>query len=249
MINLKTLPFLLLLALTGIASAKTSLDSLKDSELIAELHRTTGEEYVSLSYKEARIKLFNDMYLEKDEKGYYNTDVYCTARFDRTFKEGEPNNELPDANVFNTEHTWPQSRFNETLNQELQKTDLHHLYPTYNKINAERGNFPFANVGVQIKKPLFCELSKLGESIGYATGTYFDPPDAHKGNVARSLFYFSVRYQIEIAPNEEIFLKFWHMLDPIDEKEKERHEKIFSYQKNRNPFIDHPELVLQISDF
>ncbi len=75
-------------------------------------------------------------------------------------------------------------------------------------------------------------LSKLENSIGYAKGTYFEPPVEHKGNVARSLFYFSVRYQIAIEANKEIFLKFWYMLDPVDEKERERHEKIADIQKN-----------------
>ncbi len=240
---------LVLLIFAGTAIAQTDLANLKDSELKDELHRITGENYVSLSYKEARIKLFNVIYLEKDDKGYFNTDVYCDARFDRKFKNDIPDEELPDANKFNTEHTWAQSRFNDALDQEVQKTDLHHLYPTLNKINSERANYEFANVGVPVTKPLSCKESKLGSSLGYAKGIFFEPPDAHKGNVARSLFYFSVRYQIAIQPNEEIFLKFWHMLDPVDEQERARHELKATFQKNRNPFIDHPELVLQISDF
>jgi endonuclease I len=35
----------------------------------------------------------------------------------------------------------------------------------------------------------------------------------------------------------------WHSEDPVDENEKERNEAIFQIQKNRNPFIDHPEYV------
>jgi deoxyribonuclease-1 len=246
---MKLLSTLVLLTFTAIASAQSPFEDLKDTELKDELHRLTGEGYISLSYKGARIKLFNEIYLEKDEKGYFNTDVYCNAKYYRKFNADTPGKELPDQNVFNTEHTWAQSRFNESLSQEVQKTDLHHLFPTYSKINAERGNYQFANVGVPVAKPLYCNLSKLGTSIGVAKGTYFEPPVEHKGNVARALFYFSVRYQIAIEPNEEIFLKFWHMLDPVDEKEKARHELIALAQKNRNPFIDHPEIVLQISDF
>ena len=35
----------------------------------------------------------------------------------------------------------------------------------------------------------------------------------------------------------------WHAQDPVDDFELNRNNVIYSYQRNRNPFIDHPELV------
>jgi hypothetical protein len=35
----------------------------------------------------------------------------------------------------------------------------------------------------------------------------------------------------------------WHRLDPVSDKERLRNQGIFAEQNNRNPFIDHPELV------
>jgi hypothetical protein len=35
----------------------------------------------------------------------------------------------------------------------------------------------------------------------------------------------------------------WHSQDPVDAFEQNRNEVIYSYQGNRNPFIDHPEYV------
>ena len=35
----------------------------------------------------------------------------------------------------------------------------------------------------------------------------------------------------------------WHLEDPVDEVEIQHHEVVSQYQGNRNPFIDHPELV------
>jgi hypothetical protein len=35
----------------------------------------------------------------------------------------------------------------------------------------------------------------------------------------------------------------WHHADPVDSFERTRNEIIYSFQGNRNPFIDHPEFV------
>jgi endonuclease I len=77
----------------------------------------------------------------------------------------------------------------------------------------------------------------------------FEPPTVHKGRVARALFYFSVRYDIPLDPEEEAYLKKWNAEQPVDQEEITRNEEIYKAQGNRNPFIDYPELASLIADF
>ncbi len=35
----------------------------------------------------------------------------------------------------------------------------------------------------------------------------------------------------------------WHAQDPVDANERRRNDVVFNYQRNRNPFVDHPEWV------
>ncbi len=198
----------------------------------------------SLSYKQARTHLFGEIYLQEDNGRYFIQDTYCEKNFGENIGVGP--NRIPDHTELNCEHTWPQSRFNSRQSRSTQKGDLHHLFPVDSRANSTRGNIPFGDVdGQQVNG---CPLAERGDDI-YAGTSSFEPPKSHKGNVARALFYFSVRYKISIDESEEVFLRQWHRLDPVDQDEIIRHEKIYKIQGNRNPFIDDPSLVDQIDNF
>ncbi len=150
------------------------------------------------------------------------------------------------ANGFNCEHTWPQSFSNE---DEPMRSDIFHLYPTDETANSKRANLDF---GIVVSQTWGVGGSKLGtDSDGQ---TVFEPRDAHKGNVARTHFYYIIRYDgnynlyVDAAKMEAHF-RSWHVSDPVDSAEEQRNEDIFDLQHNRNPFIDHPALVDRISSF
>lgn len=260
---LHTLSLLLVVAFSGSLLAKgqplregyypkafvvaVTSSQLKDENLKRELHAIISKNHQSLDYTTAREVLFGKIHLDADKNGYYVKDVYCGKLFRTNIGVGE--NRIPNSNILNCEHTWPQSKFTSTYSRSLQKGDLHHLYPTDNKANSTRGNYPFADVdGESLGNN--CDDSRIGSAqTRQSRGTYFEPPAEHKGNVARALFYFSVRYKLQLDAIQEANLRQWHIEDPVDAEEMERNDIIFQAQGNRNPFIDSAELVDLIADF
>jgi deoxyribonuclease I len=198
----------------------------------------------SVGYDGARKILFGELYIQRDRNGSFVQDVYCSKKFYfRNINDvGSMHTEV------NIEHTWPQSRFNGNFDKNVQKSDLHHLFLTDSMANNRRANHEFGDARnfpdeLNVED---CSSSKLSEISGHFI---FTPPPSHRGNVARSLFYFATRYRLFIKPAEEMILRQWHQMDPVDAEEVRRHEIIAKYQKVRNPFIDFPGLVNQIADF
>jgi deoxyribonuclease-1 len=205
----------------------------------------------SLGYETARKKLFGWMHLKQNERGeYFVHDVYCEKDFSDADFDGEktfgPDLLPKSGNIINTEHTWPQSRFTGRFPRETQKSDLHHLYPTDSEMNARRGSLRFGFVAEEVEKTK-CPQNKVGHQS--AGGIIFEVPDAQKGNTARAIFYFATRYQMKISPPEEEALRVWNELDPVDDEERIRNDRIEEVQGNRNPFIDMPDLLKNINHF
>lgn len=144
-----------------------------------------------------------------------------------------------DAGVtWNREHVWPQSLLGVSVSNTSisEGSDLHNLKPANPSENSSRSNDYFDN---------------------YRTADTYEPRDEVKGDVARILFYMTVRYSnlelINSLPATYQMAKLdvlldWHQEDPVDDFERNRNEVIYDYQNNRNPFIDHPEFVANIWD-
>jgi len=164
-----------------------------------------------------------------------------------------------EGDCYNREHSWPQSWFND---QSTPRSDLHHVFPTDGYVNNRRSNYPYG----EVRSATWTSRngSKLGscKTSGYS-GTVFEPIDAYKGDLARALMYMSVRYYTEdgswgssgmtdksvIKPWAIQMLMRWNEQDPVSQKEINRNNAIYnSYQRNRNPFIDHPEYARMIWD-
>ncbi|MBO9666230.1 MAG: endonuclease [Bdellovibrio sp.] len=204
-----------------------------------------------IGYNGARVWLMGKFYItfDKATNNYAVKDFYCDNYKTRAdFSKDEPTpGAIPDNTVINIEHTWPQSKFNRRFDKDTQKSDLHHLFPTDSQLNSIRGNQWFGDVEKDTQT-LKCKASRFGVGSG-DSDEVFEPPQDHKGRVARALFYFSLRYDLPIPPEEEQVLRKWNREHPVDEEEARRNNEIFKAQGNRNPFVDYSEIVDSIGDF
>ncbi len=141
----------------------------------------------------------------------------------------------------NIEHTWPQSKGAKELPA---NSDMHHLFVTSKESNSKRANLPFCDVA-----SIFWELGGSFQGIDMSSQDCFEPRDEHKGNVARAMFYFSIRYEMPLDSDQEEVLRQWHTFDPVDQRELDRNVLIKHFQGNLNPFIERPELVEQVLNF
>ena len=136
--------------------------------------------------------------------------------------------------------------------------DLHHLTPSDAAANTAKSNYPLG----EVDSPLFDNgVTKVGtgQANGRATNL-FEPADEYKGDFARMYLYFVTCYQdyswkssalSMLAQNsyptlnaygQSLLLK-WHRQDPVSQKEIDRNNAVYSFQGNRNPFIDYPNMV------
>jgi len=207
-------------------------------------------QHKGIGYREARRQLFGRLFLQQSQGQYALPDVYCNRVLTADQfpgNQGPGPGKIPATTVVNAEHSWPQSKFSRRFPEHLQKADLHALFPSGANVNSLRGNHPFGDV-VTVKSQV-CPASSLGYLATSSSRQHFLPPHDFRGNVARAVFYFSVRYQMPIDPDQEEALRRWNHSDPVDSDELARHEQIFAAQEVRNPFVDHAEWVDLVADF
>lgn len=146
----------------------------------------------------------------------------------------------------------------------------------YSTTAAPTYQFPTAGAFPGYPMPPNPVLDKIGPSnyAGVTAASAFEPNNAVKGDLARGYFYILTRYQNELSnwvslngatsisvvadgttngglyPSFQLsYLKMmyaWNNLDPVDAKEINRNNLVYSQQNNRNPYIDHPEYVLAV---
>ena len=170
------------------------------------------------------------------------------------------------SDTWNREHLWPKSLGVGSSGYDY--TDIHALRPSDWNVNAARGNKFFGECGVADVQA-DCRVGHPEALLTETDNVVWSPPSEVRGDIARAMFYMTTRYygdadgndpdlQLVDCPNAtntnelaylSVMLK-WHAEDPVSEREKARNDRVCSsWQGNRNPFVDHPELVQQIFGF
>jgi endonuclease I len=238
-----TFLFVLLSVTTAIFSQPTGYyngtEGKSGDDLKTALHEII-DDHVAYSYFAAKtIMKFSDV----DPANPDNVILVYTGRSqaNNTYGTG--------ANDINREHVWAKSHGNFEGVAPMYG-DVHNLKPADASVNQSRSNKDFDNGGVQHPEATGC----------YYTDSSWEPRDEVKGDIARIIFYMDARYE---GTNGELNLTVvdavntyplpehgrlstlleWNLQDPPDDFERNRNNVIFSWQKNRNPFIDNPEFA------
>ena len=155
--------------------------------------------------------------------------------------------------VWNREHVWPKNLSNGNWGTTQGGTDILHLRPTYETPNSTRSNHPYGNAAHNNST----KKTYNGMDYGWLDGNIFEPLDCTKGDAARVIMYVWTIYDgysgyspLSITNVFESFdtLLEWHTNDRPDTLEGHRNDYVqnSTVQKNRNPFVDHPELAWKI---
>lgn len=212
------------------------IEELDGTEFVDELHGVVAD-HDGQGYDAAREFMFETLEVRDHGK------LECVYTDD----EVEPDGTNLPGGQFNTEHTWPQSR---GADSEPARSDVHHLFPVDIDANNRRANFEFGHVACdETSCDWHRDESFLGPSADDDREPVFEVQPERRGDIARAILYFSLRYEEPISPEEEVVLREWNCQDPPDEYELARNDDIEQFQQNRNPFIDRPDFVDRIEEF
>lgn len=175
-------------------------------------------------------------------------------------RRSEPKTTFGLSSGWNREHLWPNSY---GIDSRLPAySDLHNLRAEDATVNSARGNKFYDRSDTNspgYKRPAHAEAP-----LTSTDSDSWEPPDEVKGDIARAVFYMTVRYTGDRTNEPGLFLTdatakvssatnfmarlttllLWHRGDPADTRERQRNDLVFDrFQHNRNPFVDRPEFA------
>ncbi|WP_035563179.1 endonuclease [Hymenobacter sp. IS2118] len=205
---------------------------------------------VVLDYSTARGRMYN--YVDN-----FDNKVTCVySGYAENVTYNATNTSPGVVNDINCEHSIPQSWFNEVVRM---RSDIHHLYPTRIQWNSDRGSDPFGDIPDASTLGWLRGTTRLTsiptsniDEYSEDTNSQFEPREDHKGNLARTAFYFYTMHANEnfdagkgviTALADLATLYRWHLADPVDAREIERNNRTAAAQGNFNPYIAFPASV------
>lgn len=164
--------------------------------------------------------------------------------------------------ILNVEHIFPQHLFKHDPQKMMMRSDLHHLYLCTSKLNTYRQNYKYVESSCANKFDNIKVLDMKGNIIDNENDIFtkrgylmisskrrkiFIPSANSRGKIARALSYFAIKYDYVEALEDIIDLRTmleWNLKDPVDNDEFLKNIIAYKYQKNLNPFVLHPDLMM-----
>lgn len=109
--------------------------------------------------------------------------------------------------------------------------DLHNLVPAVGEVNGDRSNYNWGMIEGEARAYGACNF-EVASALRRA-----EPPEDRMGDIARIYFYMADTYGLRLSDQDRQLYTAWSNLDPVDDGERERNERIYAIQGNRNPYI------------
>ena len=166
------------------------------------------------------------------------------------------NGKWDSGKTWNREHVWPQSKGADS--GAPMGHDMQAVRPALKAQNSDRGNTAYGENGktydpddIKIDNPYY-KSTNMGTYRGDCARIilYDYVVYGSEGSYKNSLYNGSAQLYSKLSASgvfesAEILLK-WHMQDPPSLTEMVRNDGGQQYQGNRNPWIDYPELAIQM---
>lgn len=185
---------------------------------------------------------------DRDERGYFIDRYSAEKEWVMSTSQGAAGAGM------NIEHSFPKSWWGGATVQAYK--DLYNLMPCKKEINTTKNNFPMGKV---VSGDKGNGWTKVGE--GTDGKKYWEPADPWKGDFARGYMYMATAYQDYNWKGEQalqilqqgayptlkewaykLYIQ-WAKADKPDALEIKRNNDVAKIQKNRNPYVDFPNLM------
>lgn len=225
------------------------LQGLKGAALKAAVHEIVTENVKMLSYGSGQNATWYGFYVtDRCDNGAVRDRYSNDTRYF--------GNRGSSVSGMNIEHSFPKSWWGGSENNAYK--DLYNLMPCEVKINSAKSNYP---MGVVVKTTSNGNNGCTRVGSGSDGQNYWEPADKWKGDFARGYMYMATAYQDFTWTNSQgqvilqtgsyptlksnasdLFIA-WAKQDPVDQIETRRNDDVESFQRNRNPFVDFPNLM------
>lgn len=226
----------------------SSLKGKKGAELKTAIHNIIKKANVLEYGSGNRNTWWGFWSTDRDERGYFIDRYSAEKEWVKSTSQGAAGAGM------NIEHSFPKSWWGGAKNQAYK--DLYNLMPCESRINSTKSNYPMGKVVSGDKGNGWTKVGK-----GTDGKWYWEPADPWKGDFARGYMYMATAYQdYNWSGNQapqilqqgayptlkewayKLYIQ-WAKADKPDALEIKRNNDVAKIQKNRNPYVDFPNLM------